>query len=140
MWEKKYSKEYHGVTKEKIWKIWVDINNYATWHEDLDYCQLDGEFKIGNFFRLKPKGAPEVKVHLLEILENKNFLDVTYFPGAKMFDNHEIEETEKGIRISNTVSVKGLLGFLWIQIVAKNVAKSAPQEMDKVVELARALK
>lgn len=137
MWIKKIIEQYHGVKKENIWKIWKDINNYTLWHTDLEYCKLAGEFQVGNFFRLKPKGAPEVKVYLIETHENKHFLDVTNFSGAKMYVNHETEETKNGVLISNTVTVKGLLSFLWVYLVAKNVAISASKEMDRVVELAR---
>lgn len=138
MWTRSFSKEYQGVKKEEIWKIWLDINNYSTWHSDLDYCKLEGAFEVGNFFRLKPKGAPEVKVFFTEIVDGKKFVDCTHFFGAKMFDTHEIEETTNGIKITNTVSVSGFLKFLWIKLVAQNVANSAPQEMDAVVNLARA--
>lgn len=138
MWVRTVSREYKGVSREDIWKIWVDINNYASWHSDLDYCKFDGEFKVGNYFRLKPKNAPEVKVFLTEIIEGKKFVDCTSFFGAKMFDTHEVEDTKDGVKITNTVSVSGFLRFLWIGLVAKNVANSAPHEMDAVVALAKA--
>lgn len=137
MWTKSFSKEYKGIKKEDVWKIWQDVNHYSVWHSDLDYCKLDGNFQVGNFFRLKAKGAPEVKVHLLKIHENKSFLDVTHFPGAKMYDNHEITETNEGLRISSTISVKGLLAFLWIHLVAKNMAASVPHEIENMVDLIR---
>lgn len=137
MWVKSYSKVYKGVRKEAIWRIWADINNYVTWHDDLDYCKIDGEFIVGNHFMLKPKGAPVVKIDIIELIENKKFVDCTKFWGAKMYDIHELDETEDGLRITSTLKVTGLLSFLWVHLVAKNVANSAPKEMDAVVSLAR---
>ena len=137
MWIRSFSKEYQNIRKKDIWSIWLDVNNYPSWHNDLDYCKLEGEFKVGNFFRLKPKGAPEVKVYFTEIIPEKKFVDCTHFFGAKMFDTHEIEETNTGIKITNIISVSGFLKFLWIKLVAKNVANSAEHEMDAVVDLAR---
>jgi len=137
MWVKSYSKTYQGVSKENVWSVWADINNYTKWHDDLDYCTLEGPFEVGNYFRLKPKGAPAVKVEITELEENKKFIDCTKFFGAKMFDVHELKETEDGLHISNRIEVVGPLKFLWVHLVAKKVAKSAPNEMDFVVKMAR---
>lgn len=57
MWKRVQSIEIENVSPEKIWEIWTDVNNWEKWHGDLDYCKLEGEFKVGNFFRLKPKGV-----------------------------------------------------------------------------------
>lgn len=137
MWVKSHSNVYTNVPKEEIWQIWADINNYLTWHDDLDYCTLNGEFEVGNYFMLKPKGAPAVKVEIIELIKNKKFVDRTTFFGAKMYDIHELEETNNGLRITSTIKVTGWLSFLWAHLVAKNVANSAPKEMDAVVKLAR---
>lgn len=137
MWVREYSKTYQGIKKEDIWKIWTDINNWASWHGDLDYCKINGDFKVGNFFMLKPKGAPAVKIELIDIVSGNKFTDCTKFFGAKMYDTHSMEETENGIRLSNKLVVTGMLRFLWIMLVAKNVANTVPQEMDALVELAR---
>ncbi|SRR5579883_855572 len=136
MWVKSYSKIYQGVKKETIWQIWADVNNYVTWHDDLDSCQLVGDFRVGNYFLLKPKGAPTFKVFITELVQNKRFVDCTYFWGAKMYDIHELEETSEGLKITSTIKVTGLLSFLWVKLVAKHVANSAPKEMEETVKLA----
>lgn len=137
MWVKEYSKTYQEIKKEDIWRIWTDVNNWPLWHGDLDYCKMNGEFIEGNFFLLKPKGAPQVKIHLIEIVTGQQFTDCTKFFGAKMYDTHMLEETENGIKLTNKLVVTGILRGLWIQLVAKNVADTVPQEMDALVELAR---
>lgn len=137
MWVRSHSKIYQGIKKEDVWRLWIDVNNWHKSHKDLDYCKMDGPFVVGNYFLLKPKGAPVFKIELVEIEENKKFTDCTKFFGAKMYDTHELEETKEGLRITNTLRVTGWLKFLWIKLVAKNVAATAPQEMDAVVHLAR---
>lgn len=137
MWIKSHSQVYQNIKKQTIWRLWADVNHYTQWHGDLDYCKLDGEFVVGNYFLLKPKGAPEVKVFITELIENKKFTDCTHFFGAKMYDIHELEETPNGLRITNTLKVTGWLGFLWVKLVAKKVADSVPHEMDSLVKLAR---
>lgn len=137
MWIKTHTKLYQGVKKEDIWQIWTDVNNWATWHGDLDYCKMEGSFTVGNHFMLKPKGAPAVKIKLIEINEGQQFTDCTKFFGAKMYDTHAMEETPEGLRLTNTLIVKGFLKYLWIKLVAQHVADTVPDEMDALVALAR---
>lgn len=137
MWVRSHSKIYQGVKKDDIWRPWIDVNNWSKWHGDLDYCKMEGPFVVGNHFMLKPKGASAVKIELTEIEEGKKFTDCTKFFGAKMYDTHELEETKEGLRLTNTLVVKGPLKFLWIKLVAQNVAASVPQEMEALVALAR---
>ena len=137
MWTRTYSKTFKNINKEAIWRIWTDVNNWPKWHGDLDYCKLEGAFTVGNHFMLKPKGIKAVKIELTHIEEGRKFTDCTPFFGAKMYDTHELEETPDGLRLTNTLVVTGPLKFLWIKLVAQNVADSVPQEMEALVELAR---
>jgi hypothetical protein len=98
---------------------------------------MDGAFRVGNHLMLKPKGAPAVKIKLVEIKEGEQFTDCTQFFGAKMYDTHMMAETETGLQLTNTLVVTGPLKFLWIKLVARHVADSVPQEMDALVDRAR---
>lgn len=136
MWVKSYSKTYQGVKKEDVWRLWSDVNNWPTWDTELEYCKLDAPFTKGSHFILKPNKGPKVKITLSEVISNKKFTDYTKFPGAIMYDAHELEETPNGLRITSTITVKGVLSFIWANLVAKNVAAGVPKQMDALVELA----
>lgn len=137
MWTRSHSKIYPDVKKENIWRLWTDVNNWHAWHGDLDYCRMEGTFSVGNHFMLKPKGTPAVKIKLVSIEPGQEFTDCTDFFGAKMYDTHKLEETAQGLRLTNTLIVTGPLKYLWIKLVAANVANTVPQEMDALVNLAR---
>lgn len=136
MWTRSYSVVTKDVTKEQMWKLFADVNSWHTWDAGIEYAQLEGKFEKGNHFTLKPKGGPKVKVELLETLVNKNFLDVTRFPLAKMYDNHTFEETPNGLKITNTITVKGLLSFVWVKLVAQNIVNALPTDVKKQIEAA----
>ena len=139
MWTKSHSIVTKEVTKEQMWKLFADVNNWHTWDEGIEFAKMEGKFEKGNFFTLRPKGGPNVKVKLLETVENKSFLDVTKFPLAKMFDNHTFEETPQGLKITNTISVTGVLGFLWRKIVAQKIVDSLPNDMQTQIKAASKL-
>jgi hypothetical protein len=42
------------------------------------------------------------------------------------------------LRITNTITVTGMLRFLWVKLIAKKVADAMPHQMDALVALARA--
>lgn len=139
MWTRTFSKIYKGLKKEDIWRIMTDVNSWPTWHDDLEYCKMEGDFKVGNHFILKPKGVRAVKIILTEVIEGVSFTDCTIFPGAKMYDTHSIQETSEGLIISNTMIVTGPLKWLWIKLVAQNVADTIPDETEALVNLARGI-
>ncbi len=137
MWVRTHHQIVQGISKEAIWQLWTDINNWPTWHDDLDYCKMHGEFIVGNHFKLKPKGAFPVKIILTEVDEQRKFTDCTRFLGAKMHATHTIEKTDDGLRLTNTLVVTGPLKWLWIKLVASHIADTIPDEMNALVALAR---
>ena len=54
-----------------------------------------------------------------------------------MYDTHAFEDTAEGLKLTNTVVVTGPLKWLWIMLVAKDVAGSAPEQMESLSNLAR---
>jgi hypothetical protein len=139
MWTRSHSIVTKEVSKEQMWKLFADVNNWHTWDNGIEFAKLEGKFEKGNYFTLRPKGGSNVKVGLLETIENKSFLDVTKFTLAKMYDNHEFKETPNGLKITNTITVKGLLGFLWVKIVAKKIADALPIDMQEQIKAASKL-
>jgi len=139
MWTKSHSIVTNEVTKEQMWKLFADVNNWHTWDKGIEFAKLEGKFEKGNYFTLRPLGGPSVKVELLEANENNSFLDVTKFPLAKMYDDHLFEETKDGLKITNTIRVKGILGFLWIKIVAQKIADALPHDMQEQIKAAAKL-
>ena len=139
MWTRSHSITTQAVTKEQLWKLFADVNNWNTWDEGIEYAKMEGKFEKGNYFIIRPKGGPNVKVELLETKENLMFLDVTKFPLAKMYDEHTFEETPEGLKITNTITVKGLLGFFWRKVVAQKIVDNLPQDMQSQIITASTL-
>lgn len=140
MWTKTHSIVTKEVTKEQMWKLTTNINNWKNWDNTVENSELLGEFKVGNYFILKPKGGPKVKIKLLEIIENKKFTDLTTFPLAKMYGEHLYEETSEGLKITVTMSVEGILSFLWVKLVAKGIVDDLPKDISNQIANAKLIK
>lgn len=139
MWTKSHSILTNKVTKEQMWKLLSDVNNWHVWDTNIEYTKMEGKFKRGNSFVLKPKKGPKVKIELVEVVENKKFVDLTRFPLAKMYGEHTFEQTPQGLKLTTTMRVEGLLASLWIKIVAQDIANDLPVEMEKQIQLASKL-
>lgn len=139
MWTKSHSIVTKEATKEQMWKLFADVNNWHKWDTGIDYAKMEGNFQKGNHFELKPKGGPKVKIELVETVENRKFVDCTKFPLAKMYGEHTFDETPNGLKITTTMKVEGLFRFLWVKLVAKNIADGLEKEMPAQIKFASKL-
>lgn len=137
MWSKVHSKRVQGVQPEKVWQVWCDVKQWHTWQSDIDYATLDGEFIVGSTINMKLKDGPEVAFDIVEIASGRQFTDVTRFPGARMYDCHEIINHGDAIEVRTTIRIEGILAFLWRKIVAENVANGMAAQTDALIEKAR---
>ena len=137
MWIQECSKFYPGLDPKAVWQVWTDIDHWAAWHDDLEYCKLADGFKVGGHFTLKPKKGPAAKVVLTEIDAPNQFTDCAKFLGAKMYNTHTIQPQDSGVLLSNKLYVTGPLRWLWIKLVAQSVANGIPGELDALVKLAQ---
>lgn len=139
MWSKSHSIVTKEVTKEQMWKLFADVNNWHTWDEGVEFAQLEGKFETGNHFQFQPKGGPKLKIGIKEAIENEKFVDVTTFPLAKMYGEHIWEDTPNGLKITTTMKVEGVLGFLWRKIVAQGIVDTLPKDMECQIKIASKL-
>jgi hypothetical protein len=139
MWTQSHTIVTKEVTKEQIWKLFSDVNNWQTWDTGIEFAKMEGEFNKGNTFQLRPKGGPTVKIELFEIIENKKFVDLTRFPLAKMYGEHLFEETQEGLKITSGMTVTGILSFIWVKLVAKGIADALPVDMEQQIKAASKL-
>ncbi len=137
MWSMTYSARVTGIPAGKIWKVWTNVNQWHTWQPDIEYAKLDGEFKVGNTFRLKPKAGPGVSIEIIKVEADRQFTDLTRFPGARMFGCHEFIAHGDELEIRTTMSIEGFLSFLWRKIVAENVANGMKEQTEALIEKAR---
>ncbi len=139
MWSKTYSKKVQGLKAEQVWKVWTDLNQWHTWQSDIEYAKLVGEFKVGNTFLLKPKGGPKVNIEIIKVERNKQFTDLTRFPGARMYGSHEFVIHGDELEIKTTMSIEGPLSFVWRKIVAEDVANGMMEQTENLIKKAKSV-
>jgi len=132
-WQREYTTVVPGLTREEVWNVWADVNNWHLWDTDLDYAKLDGPFAAGSQFTLKPKGGPRVRIDFDRVEPLSAYVDLTHFPLARMWGIHEMRATEHGLALRCCIRIEGPLSFLWRKIVAEGVAKGLQKQTRQMV-------
>lgn len=136
MWQKSHQQVYPGLTRQSVWAVWVAVDRWAEWDEELQYAKLRGPFATGSSLVLRPKGGPEVRVELTIVRPLAGFTDVTRFPLARMTDVHELEDHPDGLLVRSVIRMEGPLAWLWRRLVGQSVADGAPKQMDALARYA----
>ena len=119
---------------KKLWETWTNVNQWNTWQSDIEFAILEGEFKEGHFFTLKPKGGPKVRIKLLKVIPHKQFIDLTTFPFAKMYGDHEFIIHDSGdVEIKTTMSIEGPLAFLWNKLVMNGIVDKLEKQTNSLI-------
>ncbi|MCL4531166.1 MAG: SRPBCC family protein [Chloroflexi bacterium] len=128
-----------NVSKESIWKVWADVENWPKWDKGIEWCRMDGEFKAGTAYTLKPMGGPEAKAMIMDCQPLKRFADITKPPLAKMEFIHELAEKADGLHVTHRVIISGPLSFLFAQVIGKDTARDLPETMGNLLHVAKEL-
>lgn len=137
MWSTTYSHRVSGVSGQRVWEVWTDVERWPSWQDDVEYAQLEGGFEKGTVIWFKPRRGPKVRLELTEVQPPTRFVDVTRFPLARMVDAHELVDTGGELEIRNTLTMEGPLARVWRKLVGEGVARSLPEQTNRLVEQAR---
>ena len=56
-----------------------------------------------------------------------------------MYGEHTFEETPNGLKLTTTMTVKGILSFLWVKIVAQKIVDTLQEDMLQQIKTAKNL-
>ncbi len=138
-WIKVYEVVTREATKEQMWKLFTNVNSWHVWNKEIKFAKIEGAFEAGNHYTIQPQKGPLVKVTLLDVVTQSRCLELGKFPLAKMYYDHTLEETTNGLRVTNTITVKGVLGFLWVLLIVRHIAAKMPEHVQQQIQIASRL-
>lgn len=137
MWQRTQEMTFAGITKQQVWDVWSDVNNWHLWDTDIEYARTTEPFRAGARFELKPRGGPRVHIEFLRVTPLEGYTDLTRFPLAQMYGIHDMAETKDGVRLTITMRIEGLLSFVWRKIVAEKIAAEVPAQLESLAHYVR---
>jgi hypothetical protein len=113
---------------------WADMATWPEWNTDTDWARLDGPFATGTTGKLKPKGGFTVPFVIERVVPDREFVDVSHLPGARLTFDHQVSTTEDGLtRVDVSVALTGPLRAIWRAIMGSGLTNSLQPDLDRLV-------
>ena len=137
MWSTTSTLEAPGLSAEAVWeRAYADARKWPQWNDALASAELEGAFAVGSRARVRFRTGLRLRFTLIEVDLGRVFTDEGRLPGARMGHRHALEPTADGVRLVNTIYVKGPLAGVWARILGGRAARGLPGWQRKAVELA----
>jgi hypothetical protein len=118
---------------------WADVATWQEWNLDTEWVRLDGPFVEGTTGMLKPKAGPKVKFVIETLVPDREFVDVSMLPGARLTFRHVVTPRPAGgSTIDVAVTMHGPLRWPWARILGRGFRAGAQPDLDRLVEAAEA--
>ena len=123
------------ASSSQIWALYQDVENWNIWDSELEWSNIDGEFKNGTNGELKSKGSPKVKFVLTDVEELKKFTTSADIPLGKLIIEHYITEENQNIEFSHVVYFTGPLAYIFDLILGGTFRKALPNVLVNIKNL-----
>lgn len=113
----------------KVFSEYTKVSEWPIWDPETEAASIEGEFVTGAVGTIKPKGAPESEIQLIEVTNNESFTVECKLPLCKMHFIHLMTPTESGTKLINQVEFTGLLSPLFGRLIGKGINKGLPDSL-----------
>lgn len=118
-----------NASREKVWEILTNINNWATWQIDISNPKLNEELKPNTTFQWKTGGAKiNSTLHTVDQFKNFGWTGKTF--GMYAIHNWTLTETNGQTKVSVDESMEGFIAKLLKKSFNKNLEKGMQNWLD----------
>lgn len=121
---------------EKIWAVLIDFKNWIKWDNQLEACDLDGDFKVGTSGYIKLKNGPRLKTMITFVQPFKCFVQEADLFLAKAVMTHSVSNNSGKTSLSFKTEVCGSFAILYYFFIGKSIKKKVQMEMVELLKLA----
>lgn len=137
MWSTSSSFDAPGLTAVAVWSVaYADASAWPAWNDALASAELLGPFAVGSRARVRFRTGLRLRFTLVEVEEGRVFTDESRLPGARMGHRHELEPTADGVRLVNTIYIRGPLTRLWALVLGPQAKQGLPGWQRRAAALA----
>ena len=134
-------KFFHAMTttasKQQIWQIWADVENWPQWDTELDMAHIEGELKKGVIGSFQPKNAPVLPFEITECIPGETYTFSAQMPLCQLNVKRYFSENEAGqLEFIHEISFVGLLSWLFGRFVGQRIQKVLPSVMEQLRAIA----
>lgn len=118
-----------SVEPSNVFVEYQKVSDWAKWDPDTESASIEGDFVVGATGKVKPKGAPESKIQITELTQDRSFTIECNLPLCKMHFIHLMQPIESGTELINQVEFTGLLSPVFGRLIGKSINKSLPDSL-----------
>ncbi|HEU4702576.1 MAG TPA: SRPBCC family protein [Conexibacter sp.] len=139
MWSTSSTFDAPGLSASAVWSAaYADASAWPLWNDALASASLDEPFAAGSRARVRFRTGLRLRFTLVEVEEGRMFTDESRLAGARMGHRHELEPLPDGVRLVNTIYIRGPLARLWAPILGPQAKKGLPGWQRRAAALAAA--
>jgi uncharacterized protein YndB with AHSA1/START domain len=98
---------------DKVWRVWSDTSTWGEWNPNVSTMELEGPFASGSAAVMNTKAGRHHKMRIVDVQPGRSFvLETNVVPGTTFRFNCRVDPSGAKSKLSQTVEVKGPLGFL----------------------------
>lgn len=118
-----------SVEPKVVFAEYQKVSDWPKWDPETQSASIDGNFVKGTTGKIKPKGAPESKMQLIEVSPDRSFTVECKLPFCKMHFIHLMNPIDSGTQVINQVVFTGFLAPLFGRLIGKDINKSLPDSL-----------
>lgn len=99
--------------RDAVWAVLADVDRWSEWDPHEESGHIDGPFEAGTTATTKPRGAPEARWVLTEVVPGHRWASKTPLPGGNLVASGELSHEGDAVRYTRTVRVSGPLELLF---------------------------
>jgi hypothetical protein len=145
MWSTSSTYDAPGLSASAVWSAaYADAAAWPAWNDALAAASLDEPFVVGSRARVRFRTGLRLRFTLVEVELERVFTDESRLPGARMGHRHELRPLDRaaggaaGVRLVNTIYIRGPLAFLWARILGPQAKRGLPGWQRRAAGLAAA--
>jgi Polyketide cyclase / dehydrase and lipid transport len=139
MWSTSSTYDAPGVAAADVWsRAYADASAWPAWNDALASAELLGPFAVGSRARVRFRAGLRLRFTLVGVEPERVFTDESRLPGARMGHRHELEPLPDGVRLVNTIYIRGPLARLWALVLGPQAERGLLGWQRRAVALAAA--
>ena len=127
-----------SAAPDRIWRLWTDVSNWATWDGGLKSASMNGVFEVGASGQIVPLKGSRVPFTVTAAIPRTSSTFVTKLPFAELKIERSLVALphNAGTRFTHHVSFTGPLREVWGFILGRGFRKELPKTMAKLAKCA----
>ena len=121
---------------EKIWSIWIDVENWSAWDTELSDSNLAGAFILGAKGKLKPKNGRVSQFTVSQLNPGQSYTISIGLPLCKLNVYRYLSDRPDGLYFTHEVSFTGLLSFIFGLLLGRKFRAVLPEVMGNLQQIA----